>query len=52
MGGGFPGDSVDEEIQSLTKGKFLEAFLFVSGFSLIVSMEWVRHVTHSPRPGR
>jgi hypothetical protein len=44
-----PGDSVDEEIQSLSDDKLLEAFLFASGFSLIALTEWIGYLTHSPR---
>jgi hypothetical protein len=44
-----PGDSIDEEIQSLSEDKLVEPFLVASSFSLIALTEWAGYLTHSPR---
>ena len=43
------GDSIDEEIRSLTEDKLLEAFFFAGAFSLIAAMEWFGYLTNAPR---
>lgn len=44
-----PGDSIDEEIRSLTEDKLLEVLFFAGGFSLIAMMEWFGYLTNAPR---
>jgi hypothetical protein len=44
-----PGDSVDEEIDRQINDRFLDVFLFATGFCLLAIFEWAGYLAHIPR---
>lgn len=45
----IPGQSLDEQIQSIVDDKVLTYLWYVGGFALIAVMEWIGYLTNSPR---
>jgi hypothetical protein len=44
-----PGQTLDEEIQSLFEDKLFSYFWFTGGFTILAMMEWFGYLTASPR---